>query len=154
MSDETIEEIEDRLAGGGPSWEAALAGVCAGESVGEALERAGIPRMRYRGWLRRWPVRGKEMALAEEVRDEREKEEVMREVKVIARAGMDDVSVKDKLAALGTWGKQVGMKEGAVERVADSLETILARVAQAESVGRARIHDEVNVPLNIAQSKA
>jgi hypothetical protein len=79
---ETLDEIEERLATGGPSWEQVVQEVAGwdgrdGDPVPVALERAGLSRLRSKAWLRANPARRKELDAAAEVREERRKELVM-----------------------------------------------------------------------------
>lgn len=147
---ETPKEIEERLAGGGPSWDAVLRGVVAGATVAEELEAAGIGRMRYKAWLAENRGRGREVRLAEEVRDERLREEVKRRMWGLARDESGETPIKDRIVALDKLGKDLGVfKDSGMDRVADSLEAILGRVAEkSESPARlaqGRVVDEAEV---------
>jgi hypothetical protein len=150
---ETLDEIEERLATGGPSWEQVVQEVAGwdgrdGDPVPVALERAGLSRLRSKAWLRANPARRKELDAAAEVREERRKELVMATMMGI----MVDLEapVSARLKAGEIVGREVGLfKDQATERVADSLESILARswavVAAAPAAGA--VVDTVSEPV-------
>ena len=138
---ETPEEIEERLAAGGPEWESAVADIIAGTPTGEALEAVGISRVRRAAWLRAHRARGLEVEAAEVARTERRKEEL--ELGALEILRDEDAPTTAKIKVMELLGRDVGLfKQEAMERMADSLEAILAR-SYARQGGPATVVDAV-----------
>ena len=124
--DESPDEIERRLGAGGPSWDRCVADVSNGATTAQALDDAGVPRLRYKAFLKRFAARARDMREAEVVRDEKRKELVNGEMMRIA---LDpDTQVKDKIRAFELLGRDVSLfKDAGIERAADTLEALLLR---------------------------
>jgi len=123
---ETVDEIEARLAGGGPAWESAVMDIIAGMPTGEALESVGVSRVRRAAWLRRNRARALEVEAAEAARGEKRKEEIEQAALDILKD--EDAPTSAKIKVMELLGRDVGLfKQEAMDRMADSLEAILAR---------------------------
>jgi hypothetical protein len=135
----TQEELEDMLAGGGPTWDRILREIVQGgpdklgTSVGIAMELEGFQRHRVKIWLSKNMARKREVQAAEEIRDERVMERLKEENLKVALAPLEGpgaVPISSKVKALENHGRDYGLfKDDGMSKLADSLENILARAA-------------------------